>query len=129
MNAATSSLLVFIGGGIGANIRYWLGSWIAGRWGAVFPWGTTLINITGSLIIGVFMALMLKFGWSPSWRLFFAVGVLGGYTTFSTFSYETIDLFQQGAHALALYYLLLNVVVSVLGCWLGLVIGRALGGT
>ncbi len=129
VNPGAASLLVFLGGGLGANARYWLGSYIAGRWGAIFPWGTTIINVTGSLIIGLFMAMMLKLDWHPSWRLFFAVGVLGGYTTFSTFSYEAVELVQQGSYGMALQYMLFNVTLSVCGCWLGLVIGRAIGGT
>lgn len=128
MSWAQSSVLVFLGGGLGANARYWLGTWIAGRWGAVFPWHTALINISGSLIIGVFMSLMLKLDWNPGWRLFFAIGVLGGYTTFSSFSYETVDLVQRGSNVLALGYLSMNLFLSVLGCWAGIVIGRVIGG-
>lgn len=129
VNAATTSLLVFLGGGLGANARYWLGSWISGRLsGAGFPWGTALINVTGSLIIGLFMALMLRLNWSPSWRLFFAIGVLGGYTTFSSFSYDTVGLFEQGSYTAGLAYVLFNVVLSLAGCWLGISLGRLVAG-
>lgn len=119
---------MFVGGGLGASARYWLGLWISPRWGAVFPWSTTLINITGSLIIGLFMASFLKSSWSPDSRYFIAVGLLGGYTTFSTFSYETIGLLEQGSYSWALWYVLLNVLLSLAGCWLGMVIARALVG-
>ncbi len=123
-----AGLLVFVGGGLGANLRYWLARWVGARFGDVFPWGTTIINITGSIVIGLFMAALMRMNWSPELRLFVAVGLLGGYTTFSSFSYEAIGLMEQGSYAYALGYILMNVVLSLTGCWLGIVLARTLMG-
>lgn len=97
-------LLVMLGGGIGAGVRYKLGAWVQGLGGPSFPWGTFLINITGSFLIGLVLRLSLEGALSPEWRLFLAVGVLGGYTTFSTFSWETLTLVQQGEWFKAFLY-------------------------
>ena len=81
MNVLMRFILVGSGGFLGANARYWLGGWIQERLGPAFPWQTLVINASGSLIMGAFMGLMLTENWDPGWRLFFAIGVLGGYTT------------------------------------------------
>ena len=87
---------VGLGGFLGANARYLLGSYISDRWGAVFPLGTFIINITGSFILGFFMAFAEERPFiAPSARLMFAVGFVGAYTTFSTFEYETMRLIQE----------------------------------
>jgi CrcB protein len=76
-------LLVALGGGIGSVIRYLIGGWFANRFGAGFPYGTLVINVTGSFIIGFFLAFAQeRVSLSPYWRLFLAVGLVGGYTTF-----------------------------------------------
>ena len=118
---------MFLGGGLGAFSRYQLGAWLADRW-PVVPWGTALINISGSLLIGLFMVTSFHLKWSPDWRPFFAVGVLGGYTTFSSFSYEAMGLVEQGSFGWALGYVLFNVLLSLGGCWLGIAVARALVG-
>lgn len=128
MNDFGKTLLVGSGGFLGANLRYWLGGFIQARSGAVFPWQTLAINATGSLVMGLFMGLSLSEAWNPNWRLFFAVGVLGGYTTFSTFSYETVALIGSGSYAPAVGYIIGSVLTSVAGAWLGLVLARLLGG-
>ncbi len=87
---------VGLGGFLGANARYLLGGFISERWGAVFPYGTFVINITGSFILGFFMAYAQDRPWvEPGARLLFAVGFVGAYTTFSTFEYETMRLLQE----------------------------------
>ena len=87
---------VGLGGFLGANARYLLGGFISQRWGTVFPLGTFVINVTGSFILGFFLAYAQDRPWlEPSARLTFAVGFVGAYTTFSTFEYETMRLIQQ----------------------------------
>ncbi len=111
-------LLVMLGGAIGAMLRYGLGAWVQGLLGPGFPWSTFLINITGSLLIGLVLRLSLEGALSPEWRLFLAVGMLGGYTTFSTFSWETLTLVQQGEWFKAFLYVAGSVVLGFVLVWL-----------
>jgi CrcB protein len=111
-------LLVMLGGAIGAALRYGLGAWVQGLAGPGFPWGTFLINLTGSFLIGLVLRLSLEGAMSPEWRLFLAVGVLGGYTTFSTFSWETLTLVQQGEWLKAFLYVAGSVVLGFVLVWL-----------
>ncbi len=111
-------LLVMLGGAIGAMLRYGLGAWVQGLLGPGFPWSTFLINITGSFLIGLVLRLSLEGALSPEWRLFLAVGVLGGYTTFSTFSWETLNLVQQGEWLKAFLYVTGSVVLGFGLVWL-----------
>lgn len=121
MEAAKQSVLVATGAAVGANARYWLGMWAA-KSGVDLPWGTLLVNVSGSLVLGVFVGLASRFGWTEGWRLLIAVGLCGGYTTFSTFSLETLQLAQHGRWTLALGYAFGSAALSVLGCALGLAI-------
>ncbi len=89
-------VLVIIGGGIGAGSRYLLGSWLHAQLGTGFPWGTFAVNAIGSLLIGVVFGLAQQGSLSPTATLFLTVGVLGGFTTFSAFSYETLQLISSG---------------------------------
>src|SRR3954463_196067 len=118
MKDLTTVFLVGTGGFVGANARYWLGSWLQHRIGPGFPWQTLIINVSGSFAIGLFMALMLSENWTNDWRLFVAVGVLGGYTTYSTFSYEALALLTQRSYLPAFSYILGSAILSVLGAWL-----------
>lgn len=111
-------LLVMLGGAIGAMLRYGLGAWVQGLLGPGFPWSTFLINITGSFLIGLVLRLSLEGALSPEWRLFLAVGMLGGYTTFSTFSWETLTLVQQGEWLKAFLYVTGSVVLGFGLVWL-----------
>lgn len=122
MNDLGKVFLVGSGGFVGANARYWLGGWISERLGPSFPWQTIIINVTGSLIMGVFMGLILTQNWSSNWRLFFAVGILGGYTTFSTFSYEGVDLLSKGLYLYSATYILGSAFLSLAAAWLGLIL-------
>ena len=90
-------LLVVLGGGIGAGGRYLLGGWLHGQLGSGFPWGTFAVNAMGSLMIGLVFGLAQAKSISPCTTLFLAVGVLGGFTTFSAFSYETMRLLANGS--------------------------------
>jgi CrcB protein len=120
-------LLVAVGGGIGAVSRYLLSLWAADRYGSGFPYGTLLANIIGCFIIGIFMTLITeKYVVSPYWRLLVTVGFIGGLTTFSSFSYETLKLLQEANVAGALWNLLLNMVVGFAATWLGISAGRML---
>lgn len=114
-----NSLCVFAGAGIGATLRYWIGAWYSARPNNGFPLHTLFINVSGSLLIGVFIAFADRYNWSPATRLFFATGVLGGYTTFSTFSLETVTLYGSGRLAAAAGYAASSLVLCVLAAAAG----------
>ncbi len=117
-------LFVALGGAIGSAARYLVGGWFAARFGAAFPYGTFVINVTGSFIVGLFLAYaQQRVSLSPYWRLFFAVGVVGGYTTFSTFEYESIRLLQDGEMLLAAVYLIGSVVTGGVAAIAGIALG------
>jgi fluoride exporter len=119
--------MVMFGGALGALARFLLGSAIARFYSAIFPLGTFLINVTGSFLIGVLMTLFLNRPTiAPNWRLFLVTGVLGGYTTFSTFEWETLTSFRTGAEAVGLLYVGLSVVIGLAGAWIGALAGNRL---
>jgi CrcB protein len=90
-------LLIGAGGFIGSIARYATASWLTKLFPSAFPYGTFAANIIGCLIIGIVYGLSERFSWlTPEWRFFLATGLCGGYTTFSSFAYENIQLFQQG---------------------------------
>ncbi len=91
-------LVISLGAVLGANTRYWVADWAAQRFGAAFPYGTIFINLSGSLVLGLFMAVFTsgRFLIDPNWRLLVAVGFLGSYTTFSTYTLESVNLIQSG---------------------------------
>ena len=116
-------IVVFAGGGVGSVVRFMLAIWIGQRWGKSFPLGTFVINITGSFLIGFLMTLMAeRFLENPEWRLLLVVGGLGGYTTFSTFQYETGKLVMDGE----LGYAALNIVLSVAVGFVALKLGETI---
>jgi CrcB protein len=118
---------VAIGGAIGASLRWAIGTWLIERWGSGFPWHTMLINVLGAFLIGVLMALSLEKGIvSGDWRLFLGTGILGGFTTFSTLSYESIDLIGKGLWAPGLANMFGSAIAGLLAAWVGIVLGRAL---
>ncbi len=117
-------LFVALGGAIGSAARYLVGGWFAARFGAAFPYGTFVINVTGSFIVGFFLAYAQeRVSLSPYWRLFFAVGLVGGYTTFSTFEYESIRLLQDGEMLMAAVYLIGSVVTGGVAAIAGIALG------
>ena len=119
--------MVGIGGFLGSVLRFWLGSYVGGRLGARFPYGTFIVNITGSFLVGVALTLLAsKAHWSPNWRYLVPIGFIGGYTTFSTFEYETLRLIQDGQPLTAMLNVTLSVVVGLIGVWVGVVAGRAI---
>ena len=121
-----SFLLVGAGGSIGAMSRYGLSLLVGRLWPMSFPLATLLVNVLGSLAMGVFIGLMARFlpAWQNEARLFVAVGVLGGFTTFSSFSLDTIVLIERGNLLMAGAYVLLSVVVCLVGLYLGLLVTR-----
>ena len=122
-------LLVAAGGAIGAAARYVAGLWIVARLGAGFPWGTFFVNVTGSFLIGIILVLVQGGALPAGARLFLAVGVLGGYTTFSSFSYETLQLLSGGGSlGPVLFNAFGQLLVGLLAVYLGVVCGRALEG-
>jgi CrcB protein len=118
-------LLISLGAVLGANLRYWFGLWAGQRWGTQFPFATLFINLTGSLILGFFVTVITqRFLIDPRWRVFFAVGFLGSYTTFSTYTYESIALLLAGNWSYALFNLLGSAILGGLAAILGIVLGR-----
>jgi CrcB protein len=118
-------LAVLTGAGLGGLSRYWLGTWIMTNYGGRFPLGTFVINISGSFLIGILMTLLTeRLQPHPHWRLFLVVGVLGGYTTFSSFEYEAYQAVRDGASATALLYVAGSVILGYIGVWLGAVLVR-----
>lgn len=115
--------IIITGGGIGAAARFALGTLIGQKWGRSFPLGTFVINVSGSFLIGLLMTLMAeRFTENPEWRLFLVVGFLGGYTTFSSFEYETGKLVTDGEYV----YATLNAVLSVVAGFAALKTGEVL---
>jgi len=111
--------MVLLGGGVGALARYVVGSAIATRVGGRFPLGTMVINITGSFLIGVLMTLLTERLPHPNWRLLLVTGFLGGYTTFSSFEYETLQAVQGGAAWIGLVNVVGSVVLGYVAVWFG----------
>lgn len=120
-------LVLGLGGFIGVNLRFLIQTWAANRWGPDFPYGTLLINVAGSFILGLFVTLATtRLIVSPNLRLFVAVGLLGGFTTFSSFTVETLNLLQGGRWLPSALYLLGNVVLGLLAAMAGIILARAL---
>jgi CrcB protein len=120
-------LLVFVGGGLGASLRHTVNITCARCMGLSFPWGTFIINISGSIVMGLIAGyLAFKGEASQPWRLFVMTGILGGYTTFSAFSLDTALLYERGEIGLALLYVLGSVVLSIAGLFAGLALVRHL---
>ncbi len=118
-------ILVFVGGGLGAAARYWLQGFVHTETGSVFPFGTLAVNVLGCFIIGTLMSTMEeRFLVHPSLRVFLTVGILGGFTTFSSFSFETIQLFRDGELLYALFNVLASVMFCLSGTWLGVQLGK-----
>lgn len=113
-------MVVIAGAGLGGLVRYIAGTWIMGRTGGSFPMGTFLINVSGSFLIGLVMTLLTeRFQPHPNLRLFLVVGVLGGYTTFSSFEYETIQAVRSGERWIGLLYVTGSVILGYISVWLG----------
>ena len=118
---------VALGGALGSMARFWLAAAVASLTGPQFPWGTMLINVLGSFVIGLFGALTGSRGpvsVPPDIRIFVMVGVCGGFTTFSSFSLQTLELLQSGELLWAGAYILGSVVLCLLAVWIGALLGQ-----
>ncbi len=120
------SFLVFIGAGLGGNARYWLSGYISQRMTTAFPWGTFVVNATGSLLIGFITGLLAESKSPAEWRILLVIGVLGGYTTFSSFSQETLNLIQGRNYAYAFVNVFGSCFLGLTCAWIGLVLSRLL---
>lgn len=121
-------LIVFLGAGLGGAARHGINQFVTGVAGAQFPFGIIAINITGSLLLGLLSGYFaFKGDESGSWRLFLTTGLCGGYTTFSTFSQDTVALIERGQPGMAAAYVSLSVILSVAAFFIGLWAMRQLG--
>jgi CrcB protein len=122
--------LVFLGicaaGGVGAALRFVVDGLVRGRWRAAFPYGTVAINLSGSLVLGFLTGLVLSTVLTSSWELVLGTGIMGGYTTFSTASVETVRLAQEGRGSLAAVNAFGVIVGGVLLGFAGLLLGSVL---
>jgi CrcB protein len=122
-------MLLFIAGGgaIGAVLRYGASLTVYSLLGRGFPYGTLFVNVTGSLLMGLLSIVMLeRFNVGPEWRAAILVGLLGSFTTFSTFSIETLNLLEQGDAMRAMANITISVIVCLLAVWMGIGLGRQL---
>ncbi len=120
---------VGVGGMVGAVGRYLVSGWVH-RWAGVgFPWGTLAVNVAGCLALGALMGLVeARVAISPAWRVFLGLGVLGSFTTFSSFGYETVELLRGGEPALALANAAGSLVLGLAAVVAGAVLARAIAG-
>ena len=126
---AEPAVLIGIGGVLGANARYLVSVWAARRIGASFPYGTLIVNLSGSLLLG-FMATAIvgRVVSDPDIQLLVSIGFLGAYTTFSTFAFESVGLIRRRAFVLAGVNVLGSTVLGLLGAWLGTIFARMVEG-
>lgn len=117
-------LFVLAGGAVGSLLRYIAGNAIMQRYGGRFPLGTVLINITGSFLIGLAMTILTERQANPNWRLVLVVGFLGGYTTFSSFEWETYQAVQTGGQWIGLLNVIGSVTLGYLAVWCGAALAR-----
>ena len=120
-------LFVALGGALGAVSRYLVSGWVGDRWVpyTAFPWGTLTVNVLGSFLLGLLMAVSSSgaITVSPGARLVLGAGFLGAFTTFSTFSFQTVEALRQGLWRMAILNIVLSMAVCLLFCWLGIELG------
>jgi len=120
MPDAHSLLAVGFGAALGGVARYLVSLWSAERWGSDFPYGTLLVNVTGALLIGFGLTLLLAtLRLNPAWRLLLITGCLGGYTTFSSYAWEALTLAQAGDYARAAAYVVGSNLLGLAAVWAG----------
>lgn len=118
-------LIVGLGGGIGSMLRYLAGLFISEMNKGEFPFGTFIVNITGCFLIGLFYGMSVKNAWfSDEWRLLLITGLCGGYTTYSSFSYESMGLISEGHFLYFALYVSLSILLGLCATWLGYIIFR-----
>lgn len=119
-------LLIAVGAVLGANARYLVGLWAAQRFGVDFPYGTAIVNITGSFVLGFLVAWgSTRAGLSPELRLLFAVGFLGSYTTFSSFAVESLQQLESVHMGSALLNIFINNGIGLAAAWVGMLLARS----
>jgi fluoride exporter len=127
LESVSKYLIVGFGGFAGSVARYWVGAYVGQRMGTRFPYGTFLINISGSFLIGFVMTVLTeKTSLSPNWRYLVPIGFIGGYTTFSTFEYETLRAMQDGQFTAGILNVVLSVIMGFAMVWAGVVAGKAI---
>ena len=125
----TKALLVFLGSGIGGSMRYGVNVWAPKVFGVHFPAGTFIVNVVGGFLMGAiagWLAFKADMAWSQDLRLFLTTGILGGFTTFSAFSLDTVLLIERGDYQTAALYVVASVVLSIAALALGLALMRSL---
>jgi CrcB protein len=128
-DAVARTLLVGLGGFLGASARYWFGGFVQARTSGTFPWGTVVVNLTGAFLLGLLMAALTgRFATprAPQIRLLLAVGVLGGYTTFSSLTHETLTLMTGAAWLKAFGNAVGSLAAGMVAVWIGDRLGRIL---
>ena len=125
--ALNQLMFIAAGGAIGAVFRFVMSNGIHSFMSRDFPYGTLTVNVIGSFVMGIsYVMLIERLNISPEWRAFIIVGLLGAFTTFSTFSIETLVLIENGELSKALLNVVLSVLLCVMGSWIGLILGRQL---
>lgn len=120
-------LYIAVGGAVGAVMRYLVSTGVHSILGRGFPYGTLTVNVLGSFLMGfLFIFMIERSSLGPEWRALVLIGFLGAFTTFSTFSIETLNLLESGAMARALANILVSVITAIMAAWLGLILGRQL---
>ncbi len=118
-------VLIMVGGGIGSLARYLAASAVMSRFGGKFPLGTLVVNVTGSFLIGFLMTTLTeRYKLDPAWRLFLVVGMLGGYTTFSSFEWETFATVRDGSLWMGLLNIVSSVMLGYVAVWVGSTLAR-----
>jgi CrcB protein len=120
-------LAIAVGGAVGAVLRFWTSNLVYARLGQDFPYGTLVVNVLGSLLMGFLYILLLeRLSLGPEWRAVLLIGLLGAFTTFSTFSIETLNLIEAGFLLRAGTNIVASVVLCIMAAWLGVILGRQL---
>lgn len=124
----SNTLLIFLGAGMGGVFRFWISNLSYALLGRQFPYGTLIVNISGCFLMGLLFVLLLERfdGFGSELRSLLLIGLLGGYTTFSSFSIETFNLFESGAPLSAMINILLSIILCLAATWLGIMGGKQL---
>jgi CrcB protein len=123
----TKYFMVALGGAIGSVLRFWVGTHVSSRPATRFLAGTFIVNMTACFLIGFVITILAeKTSWSPNLRYLIPIGFIGGYSTFSTFEYETFRVFQEGELLIAALNVVLSVVVGFVAVWLGVITGKTI---
>jgi len=118
-------VLIALGGAVGSVLRYGVGWMMGPTADARLPWHTFAVNISGAFVLGALIAIAARHGWPGWWRPLLAVGLLGGYTTFSTFTLESTEFLRRGMQFTSLVYAAGSVILGMLAAWTGILVGRA----